>query len=94
MPVLDKAGVSYGTRQAAVWIVTDDANYYELGELVAGFNGFGGSRVINEGEAARAMKICAEAGIDITHKRIWADRQFILRGLNDADSKKWLGEKQ
>jgi hypothetical protein len=94
MPVLDKAGVSYETLQAAVWIVTDDASYDDLGELVASYNGFGGSRVINEGEAARAMKICAEAGIDITHKRIWSDKQTILSGLKDADTKKWLEEKQ
>ncbi len=90
MPALDKAQVDYETRQAAVWIVTDDANYDDLGELVDSYN----ARVIHETEAARAMKICAEAGIDITQKRIWADKQTILNGLHDADLKKWLKQKQ
>jgi hypothetical protein len=32
MPFLDKANVDYSTRQAAVWIVTDDADYDDLGD--------------------------------------------------------------
>jgi hypothetical protein len=96
MPVLDKAGVPYATRQAAVWIVTDNASYADLGILVSRsqYQFSGGSRTIREGETARAMKICTDAGIDVTRKRIWSDRQTILRGLNDADLKKWLEEKQ
>jgi len=91
MPVLEKARVDTRTRQAAVWIVTDDANYSDLGVLQLGF---GGSRVINAGETARALKICDEAGIDITRRKIWNDRQTILAGLGDAELKQWLEEKQ
>ncbi|MDR2451583.1 MAG: hypothetical protein LBE85_07420 [Candidatus Accumulibacter sp.] len=96
MPLLDKASVPYATRQAAVWIVTDNASYSDLGILVSRpqFQPFGGTRTIREAETARAMKICAEAGIDITRKRIWSDRRTILRGLSDADLKKWLEEKR
>ncbi|HQO09088.1 MAG TPA: SUMF1/EgtB/PvdO family nonheme iron enzyme [Clostridiales bacterium] len=86
MPVLDKAGVSYETRQAAVWIVTDNADYNDLGILVQDDR----SREINELEAARAMKICVEAGIDIRLKRIWSDWQEIITGLHDAELKTWF----
>ncbi|MBE9572728.1 MAG: hypothetical protein IMF11_19045 [Proteobacteria bacterium] len=96
MPVLNKARVDYKTRQAAVWIVTDNASYSDLGILVSrpAFQPFGGIRTIRETETARAMKICDEAGIDVTRKRIWSDRQHILQGLKDGELKKWLEEKQ
>jgi hypothetical protein len=94
MPALDRARVDRKTRQAAVWIATDDADYGDLGILVASRYGFGGSRVINERETARAMKIFADAGIDITRKAIWRDRQLIIDGLKDADLKAWLEQKK
>jgi hypothetical protein len=94
MPVLDKANVDTETRQAAVWIVTDNADYADLGILLVSQFAFGGSRAINEPETARAMKICDEAGIDITRKRIWNDKETILGGLADGELKKWLQEKK
>jgi hypothetical protein len=96
MPVLDKANAEYAVRQAAVWIVTDDASYDDLGTLVRGQFGisFGGTREINEVEAATAMKICEEAGIRLAAKAIWGDRQEILKGLPDGDLKKWLQAKR
>ena len=94
MPVLDKAQVDTSTRQAAVWIVTDDADYDDLGILLASQFGGGGSRVINEQEAARAMKICDDAGIDIRQKTIWGDRHQIMSGLDDLDLKAWLKQKR
>ncbi len=45
-------------------------------------------------ESAAAMRICAEAGIDITRKRIWDDKQIILRGLTDAGLRTWLEAKR
>ncbi|MGD2095582.1 MAG: hypothetical protein PVH77_11295 [Phycisphaerales bacterium] len=92
MPLLRKANVSFATRQAAVWIVTDDADYGDLGSLVsrAQFQVSGGSRMIKESDCAKAMQICQEAGIDITKKRIWQDRDQIIRGLPDGSLKTWL----
>lgn len=94
MPVLDKAGVSYGVRQAAVWIVTDNADYDDLGILVSRsqFQLMGGTRVIGEEEAARAMRICEEAGIDVRQKAIWRDREKIAAGLGDGEMKRWLNK--
>jgi len=96
MPVLDGAQVSYGVRQAAVWIVTDNVNYANLGRLVrrASWMPTGGSPVIRHYEAAQAMKICDEAGIEITQKAIWQDRATIINGLQDTDLKIWLETKQ
>jgi hypothetical protein len=92
MPVLEKSGTGSAVRQAAVWIVTDDATYDDLGTLVSrsAVMSYGGTRVINEYETAMAMKICSEAGIDITRKSIWADREQILEGLEDEELKAWL----
>jgi len=92
MPVLERAGVSSSVRQAAVWIVTDDANYEALGILVSGsFGGFGGTRLIDRMDAAMAMKLCQEAGVDMTRKAIWRDRFQIYHALEDGPVKAWLG---
>jgi len=96
MPALGRARVDTATRQAAVWIVTDNADYSDLGILVASQFGFGGSRVIKELEAAHAMWICDEAGIDITQKAIWKDRRRIISGLKDdrRGLRTWLEKKK
>jgi hypothetical protein len=91
MPVLDRANVEYPVRQAAVWIVTDDADYDDLGELVeTSDGGSSGPRVINDAEAARAMQICDQAGIPIRSKAIWSDRVEIANGVDDQALKQWL----
>lgn len=95
MPVLDQANADSETRQAAVWIVTDDATYDDLGILVSrpAYAMFGGSRVINEAEAARAMQLCDKAGINIKSKAIWQERAAILKQLTDEGLKRWLRER-
>lgn len=95
LPLLRNANVSFGIQQAAVWIVTDNADYGDLGLLVSRtqFQMFGGTRIINEDEAARAMKICHDAGIDIIKKAIWLDRDKIIKGLEDKGLKAWLQKK-
>jgi hypothetical protein len=73
-------------RQAAVWIVSDNANFYDLGILVYA----GAGRAIGNEEAARAMQLVDEAGIDIETKAIWLDRQGIASGLPKGPLKSWL----
>jgi hypothetical protein len=94
VPSLSKAGTSSVVRQAAVWIVTDNANYDALGILVGRALGqiFGGTREINECEAAQAIRICHQAGIDVKRKSIWRDREKIVSGLPDGDLRTWLTE--
>jgi formylglycine-generating enzyme len=92
LPAFEKAGVDFATRQAAVWIITDNANYSDLGKLVnrTQYELSGGTRVIKEVTAAKAIKICIDAGIDIFSKNIWSDRQTILAGLVNDELKKFI----
>jgi hypothetical protein len=90
MPVLARSAASDEIAQAAVWIVTDNADYSDLGVLVSGFGGFG-PRVILEKEAAIAMKICQKEGIDIQTKKIWEDHERIYWWLEvDDPARKWI----
>jgi hypothetical protein len=88
----------HGGRLELTWHdlgrLTDNANYDDLGILVAGYSRFNAPRAIHEMEAARAMQICEEAGIELRATAIWKDRQQILRGLKDGDLKRWLEQKQ
>lgn len=52
----------------------------------------GGSRVIGAVETARAVQLCAEAGIAIEARRILADRARFLPQLPDGELKTWLAE--
>lgn len=90
MPALASAQAPYAVRQAAVWILSDNADYADLGVLVRSTNGFGGSRVILAPETARAMQIIDGAGIDITRRAIWRDRHDVLQQLPDGELKSWL----
>lgn len=81
----------FGTRQAAIWIVTDDANYFDLGILHDGAR-----QIIGTLQAARAMKICDDAGIDITRKAIWWHRGLIFSSAAvtaDPDLQNWYSKR-
>lgn len=79
LPVLAETGAPYPVTQAAVWIVTDNATYGDLGILVRG-----SSRIINEPEAAQAMMTIERAGGDLRRRRIWQDRQQVCKGIGTA----------
>jgi hypothetical protein len=83
LPVLAGRGASYPVKQAAVWILTDDASYADLGVLVSrsSFSPFGGSRMINSAEVVQAMMAIESSGLDLTRRRIWQDRRLICGGL-------------
>lgn len=89
--ILEEENVPFAVRQAVIWIVTDDADYEDLGTLVVSqFQFYGGSRQINEYEAALALRILDKAGIDIKQKSIWQDMKTILKGLESSDLRRWL----
>jgi hypothetical protein len=73
-------------KQSAVWIVTDDAGFDELGILTNSEK----TRIIWYETTVRAMKICADAGIDITKKRILYDRETIAAKLAEGELKDWI----
>lgn len=81
-PLLERADASTSVAQAAVWIVTDDADYDALGLLVRSIDGgFTGTRAIVESDAIRALKLCADAGVDIATRRAGADDSLFVSGL-------------
>ena len=87
VPVLAAAGADFAVRQAAVWIVTDDATYDDLGTLVrsSSFSPFGGGvRLINAPEATRALQLLVEAGIPVRDTSIWWDREVLLEELGEG----------
>jgi hypothetical protein len=99
MPVLDRAQVDSYTRQAAVWIVTDNADFNAFDVLKVTYDLGPGSYpvtfpAIGAGEAARAMRILDEAGIDLRRKAIWKDRAKITSSLKAGDLKTWLEQKK
>jgi hypothetical protein len=84
------AKVEYPVEQAAVWIVTDDATYDELGLLVEGSRF--GSSIINENDALRAMMLVEDAGLDIRSYVIWQDRTQLVGMVNETDLSDWLDD--
>jgi hypothetical protein len=102
LPFVEKT--PFSIRQAAVWIVTDNANYEDMRILTSSLFG---ERAVRPADAARAMRICERAGIDITTKAIWRNRTMLLNAIlwpnnpseavNPAsvqDIKEWLESKQ
>ncbi|MGQ0532760.1 MAG: hypothetical protein ACT4OF_08745 [Caulobacteraceae bacterium] len=83
---------SYDVRQAAVWIITDNADFNDLGILVSssGYSDFGGMRVIDEHDAARAMQLLDTAGVNVRNRRIWRDRGTIVEYLPEGEVRTWL----
>lgn len=80
--------------QAAIWIVTSNANYYQLGILRRNPSGGPSSvfspRAVDETDAAMAMRLVDEAGIDIERKAIWRDRHLIAREVSDTALRSWI----
>ena len=74
----------YQEMEAAILIVAGDAGH----DGIAGA-GVTYSKIVTH-DMARAMQVCAEAGIDIKQKRIWGDREKILAGLEPGKLRGWL----
>ena len=92
IPILALAAATYAVRQAAVWIATDDAGYEEMGTVVVG-SAMNTARVIDDAAMAKALELCDRAGIDVTQKTLWRDRDRILRGLPEGPPADWLHRK-
>lgn len=85
---LNSARVLYPVEQAAIWIVTDDASYDDLGMLVGGSRY--GEALIGENEALRAMMLVSRSGLDITTYAVWAERDKLALKVSEADLIAWL----
>lgn len=94
MAMSDREGYEYRSfdvLQAAIWIITDDASYSGLGILVrtGGYTGLR-TRAIDQDDTARAMQLVDDAGIDITTKTIWDDREIIADGVDAPELAEWI----
>lgn len=91
---LDYEYTFYSVVQAAVWIITSDSTFSGLGRLVVSSTSFGytspSTRMIDQEAAARAMFLVQSSGIDITSKKIWQDREEIIKGLEDQKLIEWI----
>jgi len=77
-------------RQAAIWILTDNADYEKLAVLLESHDGFSARRSINEVGVAQAIRALDDAGIDISNTAIWHEREGTSSNLSDGDTKPWL----
>jgi len=94
VPALHRGGAGYTVTQAVVWIITDNAEYDDLGTLVSGpIAGFG-SRDINQPEAAQAMMLIERARVDLRDKAIWSDRVSICEEVvgTAAEASAWCAK--
>jgi hypothetical protein len=73
-----------GEMQAAILIVTTDTSHDELSSIRVGYD------KLDSTHMAGAMRLCAEADIDIKAKAIWRDREQVLAGLKASELRDWL----
>ena len=92
---LAAADAQYPVIQAAIWIISDNANYDDLGVLIGSteYDSTGGTRVIDEADTAEALQILDGVGIDIKKRRIWNDRNRIAQAVDDTTIKGWLNSR-
>ena len=70
-------------EQAAVWIADGDADYASMESRIAG------PRIPAQYAAAFALVFVDRAGIDVTARRVWNDREEIFGRLRDQGLRFW-----
>lgn len=70
-------------EQAAVWIADEDADYASMAPHIAG------PRLPAQYAAAFALVFVDRAGIDVTRRRVWADRAEVFGRLRDQGLRIW-----
>ncbi len=74
---------TYVVEQAAVWIADGDADYASMEPAITG------PRIPPQYAAAFALVFVDRAGIDVTRRRVWADRASIFERLRDQGLNVW-----
>ncbi|MDR2981419.1 MAG: hypothetical protein LBV12_04140 [Puniceicoccales bacterium] len=98
MAAMKGRNIVFATKQAAVWILTDDADFNDLGKLVTTTSSASGgvlrqtgsSRTIQPPVAVAAMRLCADSGVDIKKKTIWRDASQLHADLPPGELREWL----
>lgn len=90
LQALHRANASYPTIQAAVWIITDNATFDELGTLIT----TGQRRLVGEREAIQAMMVIGDAGVNLGDRAISRDIYRICASPNAAQPglREWCGQ--
>ncbi len=70
-------------EQAAVWIADGDADYAEMAPHIAG------PMLPAQYAAAFALIFVDRAGVDVTRRRVWADREQVFGRLRDQGLRIW-----
>ncbi len=92
--VLGDASISSYSKQAAVWALTDDADYSDMGKFIEiTYVGDPGSRAVGPYQAGVALQLLEEAGLDYRAARLWQDREFLLEKLQPGLVRDWLAER-
>lgn len=86
LEVLEMRGANPLTRQAAIWIATDNANYAELGILKRSYSGSTATgRAISMSHIIKAMAAIIDAEVDIRNLRIsQVPRSSLVRSLGGS----------
>ena len=75
--------LTYGVEQAAVWIVDSDLSYRAMVDDVRA------ERMSPQYAVAFALVFVDRAGIDVTTRRVWSDREVIFGSLRDPQLSAW-----
>ncbi len=77
-----RSDCDWATKQAATWIVSDDADFSTLSEFTirSQYNVFPG-RPINAVAAVEAIQIIKKSGVSLTDKKIWTDIETLSQSL-------------
>ncbi len=82
---LADAQTDAATQQAAIWIAVQDVNFEEMGILLYSDMYGNSHRQIEPLQAAFALLLCADSGIDIKKRRIWRDHHILVAALAADD---------
>ncbi len=89
IPAMQRAAATYPVNQAAVWILTEDASYEQLGTLKSGPDVLA-TRIIGQADVARALRILSDAGIDVRNRAVWRDRAQLAASVENTELASWL----
>ena len=78
---------THAVEQAAVWIVTDDLSYRDIASELED------PRMPSQYAVAFALVFLDEAGIEVTDRRVWTDREDVFGVLRDQGLGIWYQTK-
>jgi len=78
---------TFGMEQAAVWVADADLDYETISRNI------NGDRLPPPYAVAFALVFCDLAGVDVTSRQVWKDREAIFAGLREESLDVWFQSK-